>query len=88
MALTASIGLAGLPDPSVQAPQDLIRYADKALYRAKNLGKNRVVIGSSQGEIPLGRGERLTQAEKKIILRRPIVEKTNRGGALPAPGGG
>ncbi|MEW5722999.1 MAG: diguanylate cyclase [Thermodesulfobacteriota bacterium] len=70
LTITASLGLTGCPDPYLRTPQDLIRFADKALYRAKHIGKNRVVIGSSSGETPLGRGERLTQAEKKIILRR------------------
>ena len=75
--VTASLGLCGFPDPDIKNALDLIRFADKALYRAKNIGKNRVVIGSSSGLKPLGRGERLTPGEKKMILRR--VTNTLRG---------
>jgi two-component system cell cycle response regulator len=75
--MTASLGVSGVPDPGIQDTKGVIRFADKALYRAKQIGKNRVVLGSSHGETPLGRGERLTQAEKKIILRR--VSDTLRG---------
>ncbi|MEW6262973.1 MAG: diguanylate cyclase [Thermodesulfobacteriota bacterium] len=68
--VTASLGLAGYPEADVHSPQDLIRYADKALYRAKEIGKNRVVLGGAAGDRPLGRGEHLTQSEKKAVLRR------------------
>ena len=37
--VTVSIGLAGFPDDS-QSNKDLIEKADKALYRAKRMGKN------------------------------------------------
>jgi diguanylate cyclase (GGDEF)-like protein len=40
--LTISIGLATYPDDA-KAPEELIRCADTALYRAKDEGKNRVV---------------------------------------------
>ncbi|MBU2552414.1 MAG: diguanylate cyclase [Proteobacteria bacterium] len=68
--VTASLGVCGYPDPGIKAARDMTRYADKALYRAKQIGKNRVVMGGSAGERPLGRGERLTLAEKRTILRR------------------
>ena len=68
--VTASLGLAGYPDPRITSQQDLIRLADRALYRAKNIGKNRVVLSSHDGEKPLGRGELLTHNEKKTVLRR------------------
>lgn len=77
LSLTVSIGVSGYPDTAIKNPEDLIRYADKALYRAKQIGKNRIVIGSSTGETPLGRGERLTPAEKRAILRR--IAETLRG---------
>ena len=41
--LTVSIGIAGYPADAV-SQEDLIRRADRALYQAKALGKNRVVI--------------------------------------------
>jgi len=77
ISITASLGLSGYPDPGIDSPQDLIRFTDKALYRAKQIGKNRVVVGGATGETPLGRGERLTQSEKRAILRR--VSDTLRG---------
>jgi len=40
--LTISIGLATLPDDSTN-PRELIEFADRALYRAKAEGRNRVV---------------------------------------------
>ncbi len=40
--LTISIGLATLPDDSTN-PRELLEFADRALYRAKEEGRNRVV---------------------------------------------
>ncbi len=39
---TASLGLASLPSPSLQTPEDLLRAADECLYAAKGAGRNRV----------------------------------------------
>ena len=41
--VTISVGLAS-PDKSAKAPKDVIRLADKALYEAKDQGRNCVVI--------------------------------------------
>jgi len=47
--LTASFGVAVLPDHAVTGDQ-LLRAADRALYAAKNAGRNRVeVVASAQG---------------------------------------
>jgi diguanylate cyclase (GGDEF)-like protein len=42
--VTISIGVAGIPNPSIQNPQELVSTADEALYSAKESGRNRVVI--------------------------------------------
>jgi diguanylate cyclase (GGDEF)-like protein len=39
--LTASFGVAALPEDAVD-PHELLRHADRALYAAKALGRNRV----------------------------------------------
>jgi diguanylate cyclase (GGDEF)-like protein len=44
MRATISVGVATLPDLSITDGQDLIRFADKALYIAKREGRNRVSV--------------------------------------------
>lgn len=75
--ITASLGLSAWPDPKIQTASDLVRMTDNALLKAKKLGKNRVVLGSSSGDRPLGIGDEPGSAEKKIILRR--IENNLRG---------
>jgi diguanylate cyclase (GGDEF)-like protein len=41
--VTVSIGVATLPEDA-RDPEELIAKADEALYRAKNLGRNRVIV--------------------------------------------
>jgi two-component system cell cycle response regulator len=41
--LTVSGGVAGFPEAEVVTPEDLIDKADKALYQAKNAGRNKVI---------------------------------------------
>jgi diguanylate cyclase (GGDEF)-like protein len=40
--VTVSVGLATFPSATVESPNALIREADKALYRAKEAGRNRI----------------------------------------------
>jgi diguanylate cyclase (GGDEF)-like protein/PAS domain S-box-containing protein len=54
IAITASIGLASLSTGEFRTPQDLILAADRALYRAKTEGRNRIFHHDpSQAEDPL-----------------------------------
>ncbi|MBI4005562.1 MAG: diguanylate cyclase, partial [Gammaproteobacteria bacterium] len=42
--VTASFGVASLIPSRDQTPDFLIKYADKALYKAKQTGRNRVAV--------------------------------------------
>jgi diguanylate cyclase (GGDEF)-like protein len=42
--ITASVGIASLPDDGVPSPPELLQLADAALYGAKRAGKNRVTM--------------------------------------------
>jgi diguanylate cyclase (GGDEF)-like protein len=59
--VTASFGIASLPEDVAPAPDDLIQAADEALYAAKRAGKNRVSvledIGVPRGARPGARPE-------------------------------
>ncbi|MBW2084607.1 MAG: diguanylate cyclase, partial [Deltaproteobacteria bacterium] len=70
ISITASVGLAGFPESGAESAMNLIRHSDQALNRAKQIGKNRIVIGREEGFEAIGGGERLTQSEKHAILRR------------------
>jgi diguanylate cyclase (GGDEF)-like protein len=47
--VTASFGIASLPEDVPPSPEDLIRAADEALYAAKRAGKNRVSVFQDSG---------------------------------------
>ncbi len=44
LSITASVGIAAFPDSGAITAEDLLRRADRALYRAKRAGKNRVEL--------------------------------------------
>lgn len=51
--MTASIGIAHIPDMSIRSMSDWIAAADSALYDAKALGRNRVVVHVSDHALPV-----------------------------------
>jgi diguanylate cyclase (GGDEF)-like protein/PAS domain S-box-containing protein/putative nucleotidyltransferase with HDIG domain len=52
VAVTASLGVATMPWPA-QSNDDLLRRADRALYRAKRLGRNQVQVDQAQADMGL-----------------------------------
>ena len=42
--VTASFGIAAFPESEAADAEDLVRRADRAVYRAKKMGKNRVEL--------------------------------------------
>jgi diguanylate cyclase (GGDEF)-like protein len=49
--ITASFGIASLPDDEVTTAEELVRTADEALYAAKRGGKNQVVTSESPEKV-------------------------------------
>jgi len=46
--ITVSLGVAGYPEMDIHSQVELVQQADSALYRAKEAGKNRVVVGGDE----------------------------------------
>ena len=42
--VTVSIGIAGIPDPSIDTAEKLVDASDVAMYEAKSSGRNRIVV--------------------------------------------
>jgi diguanylate cyclase (GGDEF)-like protein len=91
LSVTASFGIASYPETKAANGEDLVRRADRALYRAKKTGKNRVELfwsdDTGPARIPITpdpdtveKVDRSTRVEK--VDRSAKVEK------LAAPPGG
>jgi len=66
--LTISAGVAGIPDAAMSKPEDLVDATDKALYRAKALGRNRVFLHDPDlQDGDLGPVQRIDTAEAKEV---------------------
>jgi len=42
--ITVSIGIASIPDPSIDTAEKLVDASDVAMYEAKGSGRNRIVV--------------------------------------------
>src|SRR5258708_23000990 len=52
LGVTASLGCAAFPESKAENGEDLVRRADRALYRAKKTGKNRLELFWSDESAP------------------------------------
>lgn len=81
--LSASIGVALYPDDDVE-PETLLRDADRALYEAKCLGKNRFVFFDSERErrrtahyLEIQELQRALSGEQFVLFYQPKVDLTS-----------
>jgi diguanylate cyclase (GGDEF)-like protein len=78
--LTASCGVASFPDSGV-TPAGLLRAADRALYAAKDLGRDRSVVFRSGDMVGYAEGEesdRPTRAGPRLSMLIAIAEAVDR----------
>ncbi|MBI5183043.1 MAG: diguanylate cyclase [Nitrospinae bacterium] len=69
--ITVSIGVATYPGDGIKDGNDLLKRADDALYKAKHMGRNRVIIHSAKGD-----KYRLTfDKEKEEYLEEYLLEE-------------
>jgi len=81
LGVTASFGIASYPETRASTGEDLVRRADRALYRAKKTGKNRVELfwsdESGPARFPMIPSPNETMTPSPIERSRPI-EKVDR----------
>jgi diguanylate cyclase (GGDEF)-like protein len=73
----ASIGIAVI-DSCVQDAGDILRYADMALYRAKNEGRNRACIYDAAMDADLSNRKLLESALRQAIKTRSCTSSISR----------
>jgi diguanylate cyclase (GGDEF)-like protein len=64
LGVTASLGVASYPESAAEDGEDLVRQADRALYRAKRTGKNRVELYWAE-EAPPARPQVAPEARRR-----------------------
>ena len=84
MFLTASIGVAMMPTDRVTEPSDLFRYADIAMYRAKDAGRNCVALYHDTMQQRLTKRMQIETAlhsaldnHEMRLFHQPIVDTTS-----------
>ena len=71
LALSMSFGVAAFPELSVRSPEELLELADGALYTAKKLGRNLVLLDLGGGRMRTGAGGTVEVAEPPPV-RAPV----------------
>ena len=74
--VTASFGIASYPESKARDGEDLVRRADRALYRAKKTGKNRVELYWSDDSGP---GRPQTEPGESDRTSQPLAEEHGAG---------
>jgi diguanylate cyclase (GGDEF)-like protein len=85
--VTASFGIASYPESKARDGEDLVRRADRALYRAKKTGKNRVELYWSDDSGPARPatepGDEVPPARPSAAERTERTERTERDDTPP-----
>ena len=71
--VTASFGVADSDDPRLSTAADLVDLADRAMYHAKRLGRDRVVCASEMTEGDSDAGDDCIQVDEVESLRRRVA---------------
>ena len=76
--VTASFGIASYPESKARDGEDLVRRADRALYRAKKTGKNRVELFWSDDTGPINPPTPDPDADERDSRPIPVDRKDGR----------